>query len=391
MTNGWKTEFFEDCIEKVTYTQKIQRKDFLNEGAHPVVSQEEGLINGYWNKKADLFRVSTPIVVFGDHTKVLKYVDFDFVLGADGVKILQPRAFLIPKFFFYQLQAANLDSLGYARHYKLLKELQIAYPMHQEQQRIVGILDEAFEGIATAKANAERNLQNARALFESHVESVFTQRGKEWVERSLGECVEDVSTGPFGSLLHKSDYQSGGIPLVNPINIEGEEIFPDDRKAVGTLTAQRLARYALRENDIVIARRGEIGRCAVVSREQSGWLCGTGCFVIRPSDKTDPYFLTHLLRSRPYREKLEGTAERATMPSISNNDLANLLIWLPPVPQQRRMLNLIEELSRETQRLALLYERKFTALEALKKSLLHQAFTGELTSQPEQLLEEGAA
>jgi len=272
-----------------------------------------------------------------------------------------------------------------------VKAFHVCFPAIPEQQRIVGILDEAFEGIATAKANAEKNLQNARALFESHVESVFTQRGQEWEERRLGECVEDILTGPFGSLLHKSDYKSGGIPLVNPINIEGEGIVPDDRKAVGTATAQRLARYTLRENDIVIGRRGEIGRCAVVSREQSGWLCGTGCFVIRPSDKTDPHFLTHLLRSRPYREKLEGTSERATMPSISNDDLANLIIWLPPVPQQRRMLHLIEELSRETQRLALLYECKLASMGALKKSLLHEAFTGELTAQSEQLLEEGAA
>src|ERR1035441_8439643 len=94
MKNGWKQQPFEDCIEPVTYSQKIQRKDFLDEGAYPVVSQEENFINGYWDNESDLFKVTSPLVVFGDHTKVLKYVDFDFVLGADGVKILLPRAFL---------------------------------------------------------------------------------------------------------------------------------------------------------------------------------------------------------------------------------------------------------------------------------------------------------
>jgi len=260
----------------------------------------------------------------------------------------------------------------------LVKGVQIPVPSLPEQQRIVGILDAAFDGIATTKANAEKNLQNARALFENHLQSVFTQRGDGWVEKKLGECVKDISTGPFGSLLHKSDYEHGGIPLVNPINIEGDEIIPDDRKAVGKSTAQRLARYALRENDIVIARRGEIGRCAVVARNQAGWLCGTGCFVIRPSDNTDPHFMTHLLRSRPYRGRLEGVSERATMPSISNDDLANLIIRLPPVPKQRRTLELLDSLSTETQRLATLYVRKLAALEALKKSLLHQAFRGQL-------------
>jgi type I restriction enzyme S subunit len=190
MKAGWEKYYFEDCIEKVTYTQKIQRKDFLNDGVFPVVSQEAEDINGYWDNEADLFKVTTPVVIFGDHTKVLKYVDFDFVLGADGVKILLPRKLLYPNYFYYQLQTANLESLGYARHYRLLKNLEIVCPPLPEQQRIVGILDEAFDGIATAKANAEKNLQNARALFESHLQSVFAQRGEGWVEKKLGDVCE---------------------------------------------------------------------------------------------------------------------------------------------------------------------------------------------------------
>ena len=174
MKQGWKTEPFEECIEKVTYTQKIQRKDFLDDGSYPIVSQEEAFINGYWDNEADLFKVTTPIVIFGDHTRVLKYVGFDFVVGADGVKILQPKKFLLPKFFFYQLQTVNLNSLGYARHYRLLRELKIAYPSLAEQRRIVGILDEAFEEIATAKANAEQKLSALEELKKSLLHQAFT-------------------------------------------------------------------------------------------------------------------------------------------------------------------------------------------------------------------------
>lgn len=261
---------------------------------------------------------------------------------------------------------------------KALNSIPIPVPTLADQRRIVGILDEAFDGIAIAKANTEKNLHNARALFERYLEAVFIQRGEGCVEKSLRDCVTDISTGPFGSLLHKSDYEHGGIPLVNPINIEGDKIIPDERKAVGKATAQKLVRYALRENDIVIGRRGEIGRCAVVLRDQVGWLCGTGSFFIRPSDKTDPHYLAHLLRSRPYRGRLEGVAARATMPSISNDDLANLVICLPPMAQQRQTLALLGSLSDETQRLESLYQRKLAALDELKKSLLHQAFSGEL-------------
>lgn len=306
-----------------------------------------------------------------------------------GYFVFRPKPGIDHRFVFYSLFTENfmgqMESLQRGASYPAVtdgdvKAQMIPVPPLPEQQRIVGILDEAFGGIATAKANAEKNLQNARALFESHHESVFARHGEGWMEKPLREYVQDISTGPFGSLLHKSDYKHGGIPLVNPINIEGDEIIPDDRKAVGKATAQRLARYALRENDIVIGRRGEIGRCAVVTSHQAGWLCGTGCFVIRPSEKTNPHFLTHLLRSRPYRGRLEGVAARATMPNISNDDLANLVIKLPPVSQQRSTLALLESLSVETQRLESLYEHKLAALDALKKSLLHQAFTGRLTA-----------
>lgn len=259
-----------------------------------------------------------------------------------------------------------------------LGALSIPIPPIAEQQRIVGILDGAFAGIATAKANAEKNLQNSRALFECHVQSVFTRSGERWVEKLLCEWVLEISTGPFGSLLHKSDYQHGGIPLINPINIVADRITSDDRKAVGMATAKRLARYALRENDIVIARRGEIGRCAVVARDQAGWICGTGCFVIRPSENTNPHFLSHLLRSRPYREQLQQCSERATMPSISNEDLASLNVRLPPLSHQRRLLEMLSSLSVQTHRLELLYQHKLEALEMLKKSILDQAFTGRL-------------
>jgi type I restriction enzyme S subunit len=312
-------------------------------------------------------------------------INTELMATNQGCKGLIPGSQLHHKFLYFYLSSIVdlLNSLGSGATFKelsggKLKEVTIPVPPLPEQKRIVGILDEAFDGIATAKANAEKNLQNARAIFESHLESVFTQSGEGWVERKLSEWVQDISTGPFGSLLHKSDYEHGEIPLINPINIEGDKIISDQRKAVGKVTAQRLSRYALQENDIVIGRRGEIGRCAVVARNQAGWLCGTGCFIIRPSDKIYPHFLTHLLRSRPYRELLEGVSKRATMPSISNDDLANLVIRLPSLTIQRRTLELLDNFSLETQRLESIYQKKLDALGALKKSLLNQAFTGEL-------------
>ena len=259
-----------------------------------------------------------------------------------------------------------------------LAALTIPVPPISKQQRIVAILDEAFETIAAARANAEQNRQNARALFESYLQSVFSQRGEGWVETTIATATGGVFTGPFGSLLHKSDYIENGIPLVNPAHITNVGIEPDLRKTVSEATVQRLSSYIMRAGDIVIGRRGEMGRCAIVTDVEDGWLCGTGSFVIKPSDRCDARYLVRLLRSESCKSRLEKIAGGAVMPNLSNTDLGNFPILLPPIDMQKAILEAIDALHKETQRLESLYQRKIAALDELKQSLLQQAFSGQL-------------
>ena len=171
---GWVDKPFEDCIEDVKYTTKIQRKEFLEDGEFPIVSQEAEFTNGYWDNAADVFKVTRPVVVFGDHTQVLKYIDFDFVLGADGVKLLPPKPFLNPKFFFYALRSAPLKSLGYARHYRLLKELQIGYPETNAQIAIVKKIDALAAETQRLARLYERKLAALEELKKSLLHQAFT-------------------------------------------------------------------------------------------------------------------------------------------------------------------------------------------------------------------------
>ena len=169
----WEWKEFEDCIERVKYTTKIPSKDYLQEGEFPIVSQEDCLISGYWNDRSDLFKVTKPIVIFGDHTKVLKYIDFDFVLGADGVKILCPKDFLDAHFFFYFLKSVNFDNLGYARHYRLLKELSIPLPPLSVQKEIVARLDKLSENVKRLEANYKKIIANCDELKKSILMKTF--------------------------------------------------------------------------------------------------------------------------------------------------------------------------------------------------------------------------
>ena len=189
MKQGWKKIPFDDSIVKVKYTTKIPSNDYLEQGLYPIVSQEEGLVSGYWDNANDVFKVSTPVVIFGDHTRILKYVDFDFVLGADGVKILQPIESINAKFFKLYLESCKIPSLGYSRHYKLLKELQVPIPPREDQERIVEELD-CLSCVIEKKREQLRELDAlAQSIFYQMFGDPITNE-KGWGVKKL----KDVST-----------------------------------------------------------------------------------------------------------------------------------------------------------------------------------------------------
>jgi type I restriction enzyme S subunit len=286
------------------------------------------------------------------------------------------------RFLYYLLTTLELPSLakgvkpGINRNEVYSQVVKV--PPLLEQQRIVGILDEAFDGIATAKANAEKNLQNARAIFGSHLQSVFSQHGEGWVEKRLREVAESISTGPFGTMLHKSDYVPDGIPLVNPMNIVDSRIVPSNKMMVNEETRDRLSSYMLKAGDVVIGRRGELGRCALVTEREAGWLCGTGSFFVRLSDAMDGKFFVALFGSDQFKAQLEASAVGTTMSNLNHGILNDLVLPVPPIAIQRKIMNKASGLLSKTQHLESIYQQKLVALEAFKKSLLHQAFSGQL-------------
>ncbi len=374
MKNGWQSKPFEECTDKVTYTKKIQRKDFLADGTYPIVSQEEEFINGYWDNEDDVFKITKPLVLFGDHTKVFKYIDFDFVLGADGVKILQPREFLLPKFFFYQLQTANLESLGYARHYKLLKELEIAYPPRPGQQRIVTILDQAFDGIATAKANAERNLQNSRALFESHLQFVFAQRGKDWEDRTLDQvCTVERGSSPR-PIKNFFTTAKDGVNWIKIGDTEAGGKYVHSTAQKITPAGAKQSRY-VKEGDFILTNSMSFGRPYIM--KTSGYI-HDGWFVLRLRDSIDTDYFYYLLSSTFVQAQFAQLAAGAIVKNISGDLVKRAVLPIPPLAQQKALVERFLALSAKTQSFASIYQRKLAALDELKQSLLHQAFSGQL-------------
>lgn len=166
---GWETKPFEDCICKVKYPSKLNTNGYAPSGAYPIVSQEENLVCGYTDRFDCLFTITKPIVVFGDHTRCLKYIDFDFALGADGVKILLPINSICSRYFYYTLLLFKIPSLGYSRHYKLLKELNIPVPPLSLQDKFAA----RIEQIEAQKKAVEQTIAELQTLLDSRMDYWF--------------------------------------------------------------------------------------------------------------------------------------------------------------------------------------------------------------------------
>ena len=174
MNLTWETKPLPKVLLKVPSTRKIKKKQYLESGEFPIVSQEEGTINGYWNDEEDLIEVTRPVVIFGDHNQLIKYIDFSFVRGADGTKVLKVIPELDPKFFYYFLLANPVDAKGYARHFRFLKELDVPLPPLDEQIRIVALIDEAFAALKRAEQIIKEELGLVGDLRQSLLNRAFS-------------------------------------------------------------------------------------------------------------------------------------------------------------------------------------------------------------------------
>ena len=242
----------------------------------------------------------------------------------------------------------------------LAEQFTVSYPTSvSEQQRIVGILDEAFEGIARAKANAAKSLDNARALFESHLNSVFAQRGEGWVVTTVDQISTNLDSKRVP--ITKSDRTNGEYPYYGAsgiVDYVGDYIFEGDTLLVSEDGANLLAR----STPIAFSVSGKY------------WV-NNHAHILKFEDMETQRFVEFYLESI----KLDKYVTGAAQPKLNQKALNSIPIPIPKsVKAQAKIVESIESLHGETQRLANLYGRKLAALEALKKSLLHQAFAGNL-------------
>lgn len=352
---------------------KIPQSEYQEAGSLPIIDQGKDFIAGFTDDMRYAFRADNlPVIVFGDHTRAVKFIDFPFAMGADGVKILKPTPVCDAKFFYHFLRQCHIPNAGYSRHYKFVKNLRIALPPITEQRRIASILDIADAIIEKRRVAVEKT----DLLLQSVFVDMFgdpTFNPKQWPLATIGDCCEKVTVGIV--VKPASYYASAGIPAIRSLNIGVNRIV--DRDFVYFSEQDNfgvLAKTILRTGDVVAVRSGQPGRAAVVPPELDG--ANAIDILIARTQPTLllPEFLAHFLNSSAGK-RLVLTEQRGQVQKHLNvKQLAEAQIPLPPIPEQKKFVAFATALAcmeRKMQKASSLKRATFAALQ------LH-AFAGSL-------------
>jgi restriction endonuclease S subunit len=305
------------------------------------------------------------------------------------IRAIHPDGAIVPRFLLLALRSKLMHGgadrvLSSAAHGTLkidtaaLREIDFQIPSLAEQRRIIGILDEAFGGIATAKARAASNVQNAHAIFASHLQSVFAHRGDSWKNETLAGACRVFADGDW---VESKDQSPEGIRLIQTGNV-GRGLFKDraeKARYVSEATFKRLRCTEVFEGDCLISRLPDpVGRSCILPTTGDRMITAVDCTIVRFDPNLLPQFFVYYSQSSEYLGAVNRATTGTTRSRISRSNLGQLAIPVPPLADQQRIIGMLDLLSVETQRLATIYERKLADLDALKTSLLHQALTGNM-------------
>ncbi len=298
---------------------------------------------------------------------------------------LVPSDNLDSKFLYYYMSsiAKKLNEMASGATIKYLskkkfQDLVVCFPPLPEQQRIVSILDEAFAAIAKAKANAEQNLKNAAALFESYLQGMFENKGDGWEEKSLEELTDEKCTLSYGIVQPGEEFENG-LPVIRPTDLTSRYIKVEGLKRIDPKLADGYKRTKLIGDELLLCVRGTTGVVSIATPELKDANVTRGIVPIRFSPKIlNQEFGYYLLISNYVQKQIRANTYGAALMQINIGDLRKIQTPFPALAEQQTIVRQLDALRAETQKLEVVYQKKIDDLEELKKSILQKAFAGEL-------------
>lgn len=360
---SWNYSNFSDVVKDITGGNvKFQSSEYLSSGKYPIIDQGEKEIGGYTNEK-NIVNRKKDVVVFGDHTKCLKFIAYDFCLGADGVKVLEPIDELDTKFLYFYLSTITLPDVGYSRHFKFLKEIQIPLPPLPIQQRIAEILDAADALRRKDQELLSKYDELAQAIFiDMFGDPVKNEKG--WEVKSVIDYCDCIVPG-----RDKPKSFTGTIPWVTTDDLKHLGITTGSKKSIG------LSQFEIKEvkakvippQSVIMTCVGDLG---VVSVNNSEIVINQQLHAFQCGEKMNPFFLMYNLSyQEDYMYKM---ASSTTVPYMNKTVCNSIPVICPPIELQEIFAKRIENIWIQEG----LFERNHS--DQLFDSLLQQSFKGEL-------------
>jgi type I restriction enzyme S subunit len=377
----WQETFVSDCVTpfEIERVKKILAREYKSAGKFPIIDQGQQLVAGYTDDDSAVVREALPLVVFGDHTRVFKFVDFPFVVGADGTKLLKPKRELDPKFFYFACLSLDIPTRGYNRHFKILREQTIRYPEKSEQEKIAAVLWKIQKAVEIEDAI----VRNARQLKKSLLRRLFTHglRGEplketeigpspqSWVEVTIGSLGEIV-TGTTPPTANRKFYDGGEFQFIAPADLgQTPFIYTAEKK----ITQQGLAvsRVLPKHSVCFVCIGSSIGKVGVTVEEVSATNQQINSVIV--NSDYDPLFVGYLFEFKS--SYIASFTSPSPVPILSKGKFEEIKLFVSPdKDEQREIADILQTVDRKID----IHESKKRSLQDLFKTTLHKLMTAQI-------------
>ena len=358
--------YFDDIFEDYTkYSLKISKSLYLKSGLYPIIDQGKEEIAGYSDKNINIFD-KIPVIIFGDHTRIFKYVDYPFFLGADGVKILKNTSSLfLDKYLYYSLKNFKIPNTGYNRHFKWLKDFKIKYISLAKQERIVSLIEKIEYFILKKKEQLKYLKKLNKSLFTRMFGDIKIN-DKNWELRKIEDCV-------LNDVRNINLKTNGEIAYIDISSINNKENKIVSYKIYNNINeAPSRAKKILSENDILISMvRPILKNIAILNRKLLPLTIGsTGFCVLRLKNIINNKYIFEIIKSDNFTETLVKKQIGANYPAVSDRDIKSIKIPVPPIELQNKFAERVEKI----EKLSFEIEKSIKEAKNLYNSLMNKYF-----------------
>ena len=373
---------YKELVKKISIPpeKKTRQKDYLVKGALPIIDQGQSTIGGYTDIVSRQLSCPLPVIVFGDHTRAIKYIDFPFGAGADGIKVLQPKEGIFPKYLYYatKYHVLRLVDRGYARHYQHLEKREFDIPNFSEQKRIVARIEELFSkldsGVETLKKTKQQLAVYRQSVLKAAFEGIVTQ----CEVCNVKDVCEDIKVG---IVIKPSQYyttEDHGIRAFRSANVREFQINDADWVYLTKAGHNANRRSEIHTGDVLVVRSGYPGTACVVTPDFNG--CNAIDILIAVPDrrKVLPEYLCAYTNSPLGRKIVQEKKRGVAQAHFNVSGYALTAILLPSLQIQKQVVSKIDEGLSVCDSIEKTVDAALQQAESMRQSILKKAFEGGL-------------